>query len=152
MVSPDLFLFNLLKANLSTAACLWVGLFLQYHHLPLVADSPDSSLANLRLRMFLTAYRLSVHPDCIEAFNDLKLGKNGTKYIIYKISDDLKEVVVDEVSKEADYDIFREKLQNAKEKNGKSRPSYAVYDVAFDLDGGEGHRLDNTQIDMMDTG
>jgi cofilin len=68
------------------------------------------------------------------------LGKNGTKYIIYKISDDLKEVVVDEVSKDSDYDVFREKLQNAKEKNGKSRPSYAVYDVAFDLDGGEGHR------------
>jgi cofilin len=69
------------------------------------------------------------------------LGKEGIKYIIYKISDDLKEVVVDEVSKDADYDVFREKLQNAKEKNGKSRPSYAVYDVAFDLDGGEGHRL-----------
>jgi cofilin len=69
------------------------------------------------------------------------LGKNGTKYIIYKISDDLKEVVVDEVSKDTDYDVFREKLQAAKEKNGKSRPSYAVYDVAFDLDGGEGHRL-----------
>jgi cofilin len=91
----------------------------------------------------LIPYRLSVHPDCIDAFNDLKLGKNGTKYIIYKISDDLKEVVVDEVSKDDNYDVFREKLQNAQEKNGKSRPSYAVYDVAFDLDGGEGHRLDN---------
>jgi cofilin len=90
---------------------------------------------------FWLTNRLSVHPDCIEAFNDLKLGKNGTKYIIYKISDDLKEVVVDEVSKETDYDVFREKLENAKEKNGKSRPSYAVYDVAFDLDGGEGHRF-----------
>jgi cofilin len=48
---------------------------------------------------------------------------------------------VDEVSKETNYDVFREKLENAKEKNGKSRPSYAVYDVAFDLDGGEGHRF-----------
>lgn len=94
------------------------------------------------MRTYLTNNRLSVHPDCIEAFNELKLGKNGTKYIIYKISDDQKEVVVDEVSKDADYDVFREKLQDAKDKNGKSRPSYAVYDVAFDLDGGEGHRLD----------
>ncbi len=53
----------------------------------------------------------------------------------------MKEVVVDEVSKDTDYDVFREKLQNAKEESGKSRPSYAVYDVAFDLEGGEGHRL-----------
>ena len=52
----------------------------------------------------------------------------------------MKEIVVDEISKDSDYDAFREKLQNAKEKNGKGRPSYAVYDVAFDLDGGEGHR------------
>jgi Cofilin/tropomyosin-type actin-binding protein len=104
--------------------------------------APASTLSQLLLHTNLTACRLSVHPDCIEAFNDLKLGKNGTKYIIYKISDDLKEVVVDEVSKDTDYDVFREKLQNAKEKNGKSRPSYAVYDVAFDLDGGEGHRLE----------
>jgi cofilin len=100
----------------------------------------------------LTRHRLSVHPDCIEAFNDLKLGKNGTKYIIYKISDDMKEIVVDEVSKETDYDVFREKLQNAKEKNGKSRPSYAVYDVAFDLDGGEGHRYTRRSHSEVDGG
>lgn len=55
----------------------------------------------------------------------------------------MKEVVVDEVSKETNYDVFREKLQDAKEANGKSRPSYAVYDVAFDLDGGEGHRFES---------
>lgn len=70
------------------------------------------------------------------------MGKNGTKYIIYKISDDMKEIVVDEVGSETDYDLFREKLQNAKDGSGKSRPSYAVYDVAFDLDGGEGHRFE----------
>jgi hypothetical protein len=86
-------------------------------------------------------YRLSVDPDCIEAFNDLKLGKKGTKYIIYKISDNMQEIVVDEVGTESEYDIFREKLQSAKDAKGNSRPSYAVYDVAFDLDGGEGHRL-----------
>jgi len=86
-------------------------------------------------------HRLSVNPECVTAFNELKLGRGGPKYIIYKISDDQKEVVVDEIGKEADYNVFREKLIAAKEKNGKSRPSYAVYDVEFELEGGEGKRL-----------
>jgi len=83
---------------------------------------------------------LTVNPDCVSAFNELKLGKGGPKYIIYKISDDQKEIVVDEIGKEADYNAFREKLVAAKDKNGKSRPSYAIYDVEFELDGGEGKR------------
>jgi len=87
------------------------------------------------------AYRLSVNPECISAFNELKLGKGGPKYIIYKISDDQKEIVVDEIGKEADYNVFREKLVAAKDKNGKSRPSYAIYDVEFELEGGEGKRF-----------
>lgn len=85
-------------------------------------------------------HRLSVNPECVTAFNELKLGRGGPKYIIYKISDDQKEVVVDEIGMEADYNVFREKLIAAKEKNGKSRPSYAVYDVEFELEGGEGKR------------
>src|SRR5271154_640980 len=85
-------------------------------------------------------HRLSVNPECVTAFNELKLGRSGSKYIIYKISDDQKEIVVDEIGKEADYDMFREKLISAKEKNGKSRPSYAIYDVAFELADGEGKR------------
>ena len=83
--------------------------------------------------------RLSVSPECITAFNELKLGRGGVKYVIYKISDDLKEIVVDETGKEPEYDTFREKLLAKKEKNGKSRPSYAVYDVEYDL-GDEGKR------------
>ena len=47
---------------------------------------------------------------------------------------------MDEIGKEADYNVFREKLVAAKEKNGKSRPSYAIYDVEFELEGGEGKR------------
>jgi hypothetical protein len=47
---------------------------------------------------------------------------------------------VDEVGTETDYNVFREKLIAAKEKNGKSRPSYAIYDVEFELEGGEGKR------------
>ena len=75
------------------------------------------------------------------AFNELKLGRGGPKYIIYKISDDQKEIVVDEIGKETDYNVFREKLVAAKDKCGnKSRPSYAAYDVEFELAGGEGKR------------
>lgn len=66
--------------------------------------------------------------------------RGGLKYIIYKISDDQKEIVVDETGKESDFDVFREKLINKKEKSGKDRPSYAIYDLEFELEGGEGKR------------
>ena len=63
------------------------------------------------------------------------------KYIIYKVADDGKEIVVDESGNETDYDVFREKLISKKEKNSeKNRPSFAIYDVAFELEGGEGKR------------
>lgn len=89
---------------------------------------------------------LSVNPECVSAFNELKLGRAGTKYIIFKISDDQKEIVVDEVGSEPDYEVFREKLLEKKEKSGKDRPSYAIYDVAFELEGGEGKRSKITFI------
>lgn len=76
----------------------------------------------------------------MSAFNELKLGRGGPKYIIYKISDDQKEIVVDEIGTETDYEVFREKLVGKKEKSGKDRPSYAIYDVGFELEGGEGKR------------
>lgn len=87
-------------------------------------------------------HRLSINPECVSAFNDLKLkaGRGGPKYIIYKISDDQKEIVVDEIGSESDYDVFREKLVAKKEGTGKDRPSYAIYDVEFELEGGEGKR------------
>lgn len=83
---------------------------------------------------------LSVNPECVSAFNELKLGRGGPKYIIYKISDDQKEIVVDETGKESDYEEFRKKLIAKKDAAGKSRPSYAVYDVEFELSEGEGKR------------
>lgn len=52
-------------------------------------------------------------PECITTFNELKLGKS-LKWIIYKISDNWKEIVVEETSKTGDYEAFREKLLSAK--------------------------------------
>jgi hypothetical protein len=86
----------------------------------------------------------TVSQDCITAYNDLKLNKKYT-YVIYKLSDDNKEIVVDSTSEDGpSYDDFREKLINAKTKSkmgavGKG-PRYAVYDFEYQLASGEGTR------------
>lgn len=67
------------------------------------------------------------------AFNDLKLSKKY-KYIIYKLSDNNKEIVIEEASADTDWDNFREKLLSAK------APRYAVYDFEYTLPSGEGQR------------
>lgn len=81
-------------------------------------------------------------PECVAKFNELKLGKS-IKYIIYKLSDDYKEIVVEEESNDPDWEKFQNKLLNAKSpyrgKEGKG-PRYAVYDFQYELDGGEGTR------------
>ncbi|KAL1304444.1 hypothetical protein AAFC00_003441 [Neodothiora populina] len=94
---------------------------------------------------------VSVAPECISAFNDLKLGKS-TKWIIYKISDDWKEIVVEETSSTADYSAFREKLLNAKSKDKKGKEGiggrYAVYDMEYET-AGEGSRSKITFISWV---
>lgn len=62
------------------------------------------------------------------------------KFIIYKIADNKKEVVVEDVSEDTDYEVFLQKLEAAKDSNGNPAPRYAVYDVEYDLGGGEGMR------------
>lgn len=83
-------------------------------------------------------------PDCITTFNELKLGKGTIKYIIYKMSDDYKEIVVEETGTDSDYEAFREKLLAAKSKTKQGKvgdgPRYAVYDFDYELEGGEGKR------------
>ncbi|KAK4640289.1 cofilin [Podospora pseudopauciseta] len=86
----------------------------------------------------------TVNEECITAYNDLKLNKKY-KYVIFKLSDDNKEIVVDSTSESGpEYDDFREKLINAKTKSktgavGKG-PRYAVYDFEYNLASGEGVR------------
>lgn len=86
---------------------------------------------------------ISVAPECIAKFNELKLGKS-LKWIIYKISDDWKEIVIEETSTEAEFPSFRDKLLNAKSKDRKGNEGiggrYAVYDFEYSLESGEGTR------------
>ncbi|KAI1427555.1 cofilin [Xylaria sp. FL1777] len=85
----------------------------------------------------------SVSQECISAFNDLKLAKKY-KYIIFKLSDDNREIVVEDASDNKDWEVFREKLIQATSKTksgaiGKG-PRYAVYDFEYSLASGEGSR------------
>ncbi|KAI9874950.1 MAG: cofilin [Pleopsidium flavum] len=92
---------------------------------------------------------VSVAPECITTFNELKLGKGSVKFIIYKLSDNYKEVVVEETSQDPDWEVFRKKLISAKAMHkGKegSGPRYAVYDFNYELSGGEGKRSKVTFI------
>jgi len=84
-----------------------------------------------------------VSQECITAYNDLKLSKKY-KYIIFKLSDNYKEIVVEEASDDKEWDSFREKLVNATVKSpsgatGKG-PRYAVYDFEYNLATGDGVR------------
>lgn len=98
--------------------------------------------------------RATVSPECIQKFNELKLGKSLT-YIIFKLSDNYKEVVVEEASNDKNWDTFREKLINAKSPGmgGKQvkGPRYAVYDFNYDLASGEGSRYDVLRGRLVDS-
>lgn len=54
--------------------------------------------------------------ESITAYNELKLNKKY-KYIVFKLSDDYKEIVVEEASDDKDWENFREKLINATSKS-----------------------------------
>ncbi|KAF9054936.1 actin depolymerizing factor [Hymenopellis radicata] len=79
----------------------------------------------------LQASGISATPQCLEEFQVLKLGKK-TKYIIFRISDDAKEIVVEKTSDSASYDDFIADLPEA-------ACRWAVYDFEFEKEG-EGKR------------
>lgn len=91
------------------------------------------------------AFSVSVSPDCVSIFNDLKLGKE-LKWIVYQIADNGKEIVVEhsekktEESEEEQWNRFREFLLNSKTKNKAGKEGrgarYAVYDVMYDAAAG----------------
>jgi len=93
---------------------------------------------------------VSITPDCVSSFNELKLGKGTIKYIIYKLNETSTEIVVEETSKDPDWEVFRQKLINAKTKDKRGNegvgPRYAVYDFEYELASGEGKRSKITFI------
>lgn len=70
-------------------------------------------------------------PECLEAFQQLKLGKK-LRYIIYKLSPDNTEIVVSKTSDSTNYDEFLEHLP-------PGECCYAIYDVEYQK-GEEGKR------------
>lgn len=82
---------------------------------------------------------IPVAEECISAFNQLRSGPEATrpKFIICKISDDNKRIVLEETSTEKDWDFFRMKLCCAVDKDGDPAPRYVIYDMEYDL-GSEG--------------
>ncbi|KAF9239215.1 hypothetical protein DTO013E5_7848 [Penicillium roqueforti] len=84
---------------------------------------------------------ISIADECMSAFNQLRSGPEATrpKFIIYKISDNNKSVMVEETSTVKDYEFFRRKLSAAVDKDGNPAPRYAIYDMEYDL-GSEGKR------------
>lgn len=48
---------------------------------------------------------VAVNPECLEKFNELKLGKKH-KFIIFSLNEKYTEIVVNSVSEETDYDAF----------------------------------------------
>ncbi|CAE6512187.1 unnamed protein product [Rhizoctonia solani] len=80
---------------------------------------------------------VTVNSECQPAYQKLKLNKEKDvkqKYIIFKLSDDLKEIVVEKTSTESNYDTFVADLP-------KDQPRWAVYDVEFEKDGGKRNKL-----------
>ncbi|KAG0041785.1 cofilin, partial [Gryganskiella cystojenkinii] len=73
---------------------------------------------------------VTLDPECLNAFQSLKIGKK-VKYIVYRLSDDQKSIVVDTTAESSDYDDFVGKLP-------KEDCRWAVYD--FDYSTSEGER------------
>ncbi len=115
----------------------------QYRVIPQEARRKEYFLKHGIELMPSQSLRVVVAPECVTKYNELKLGKS-LKYIIYKLSDDYKQIVVEDASTDGNWDHFQSKLMNAKAghrgKEGKG-PRYAVYDFQYELEGGEGTRF-----------
>ncbi|RMJ17418.1 hypothetical protein BHE90_009725 [Fusarium euwallaceae] len=96
---------------------------------------------------------VKIQDECIAAVNELRSRRDAEKphFIIFKISDDERNVVVDEVSPDKDYELFLSRLSSATDPKGKPTPRYAAYDVEYDL-GDEGKRVSTVFIAWVPAG
>lgn len=74
---------------------------------------------------------VSVNPQCLEEYQALKLGKK-IKYIVFTVSDDRTEIVVEQKGSDPSYEEFISKLP-------EKSPRWAVYDFEYEK-GDEGKR------------
>ena len=70
---------------------------------------------------------VAVNPTCLTEFQSLKLGKKY-KYIIFTLSPNHTEIVVEKTSTSTDYDEFLTNLPEAE-------PRWAVYDFEYEKEG-----------------
>ncbi|ELU38957.1 cofilin/tropomyosin-type actin-binding domain-containing protein [Rhizoctonia solani AG-1 IA] len=63
----------------------------------------------------------------LDAYQELKLGKKK-KYVIFKLSEDMKQIVVDKTSDDPSYETFVKDLP-------EDEPRWAVYDVQYEKSG-----------------
>ncbi|KAM9921757.1 hypothetical protein OXX59_006296 [Metschnikowia pulcherrima] len=77
----------------------------------------------------------TVASESLSAFNDLKLSKRS-KFIIFALSPEKTQIVVDKTSSDDDYQSFLAELPG-------NRCKCAVYDFEYEIGGGEGK---NTEI------
>ncbi|KAL2676451.1 hypothetical protein Neosp_010209 [[Neocosmospora] mangrovei] len=96
---------------------------------------------------------VKIQDECIAAVNELRSRRDADKprFVIFKISDDERQVIVEEVSPEKEYEIFLTRLSSAVDPNGKPAPRYAAYDVEYDL-GDEGKRVSTVFIAWVPAG
>jgi len=77
---------------------------------------------------------VSVNPECVTAYNDIKLG-HKYRYIIYALTDDLKEIrVLKTAAPSSTYDNFIEEMVDSQEKR---QCRYGIYDAVYKLKDGQ---------------
>jgi len=76
---------------------------------------------------------VGVNAACLETYQDLKL-RHKYKYIIYNLSKDNTEIVVEKTGNEGDYQTFLGDLP-------ETECRWAVYDLEFVVEGGKRNKL-----------
>jgi len=77
---------------------------------------------------------VSVNPECVTSYNNVKLGHKH-RYLIYALTPDLKQIVVlKEAPPSATFDNFVEELKEAEDKR---ECRYGVYDAEYKLKDGQ---------------
>ncbi|KAI0030350.1 hypothetical protein K488DRAFT_87845 [Vararia minispora EC-137] len=76
---------------------------------------------------------VAVDPACLEAFQELKLGKK-LKYVVFGVSQDKTQIVVYKKSDDSSYESFISDLP-------ETECRWAVYDFEFEKDGGKRNKI-----------